>query len=280
MREIPHIRLASGDRVPILGLGTAQLAKNATRRKEEIAALRTGLDLGMRVIDTAERYSGGEVERIVGEAITDRRDEVFLVSKVSPENATYRGTIQACEQSLRRLRTDRLDLYLLHWQEDKALSEAVEAFTLLAASGKIRHWGVSNLDLGEMEELVALPNGSGVAANQVMYNLNRRGIEYGLGPWCQQRGVAIMAYSPLDQGALARSQGLARIAARHGVTAAQVALAWLLQDQRYIVIPKSARAAHVRENRAALDLKLDRDDLAALDMSFPPPTQKIPLETT
>lgn len=157
MREIPQIRLASGERVPVLGLGTAQFGKNATRRKEEIVALQTGLDLGMKVIDTAERYSGGEVEKIVGEAIVDRRDEAFLVSKVSPENATYEGTILACEQSLRRLRTDRLDLYLLHWREDKPLWVAVEAFTRLVASGKIRHWGVSNLDLEEMQDIVALP---------------------------------------------------------------------------------------------------------------------------
>jgi diketogulonate reductase-like aldo/keto reductase len=280
MREIPQIRLASGERVPVLGLGTAQFGKNATRRKEEIVALQTGLDLGMKVIDTAERYSGGEVEKIVGEAIVDRRDEAFLVSKVSPENATYEGTILACEQSLRRLRTDRLDLYLLHWREDKPLWVAVEAFTRLVASGKIRHWGVSNLDLEEMQDIVALPKGPAVAANQVMYNLRRRGIEYALAPWCHQRQIAIMAYSPLDQGALVRSDELASTAAKYGATAAQVALTWLLQNQRHIIIPKSASAVHVRENRTALDLELDHDDLAALDKSFPPPTHKMPLETT
>jgi diketogulonate reductase-like aldo/keto reductase len=280
MREIPYIELSSGQRLPVLGQGTAKFGKDVRRRKDEIFALQVGLDLGMTVIDTAERYSGGEVESIVGEAITHRRDEVFLVSKVSPENATCHDTILACERSLRRLRTDRLDLYLLHWREDKPLREAVEAFTILVASGKIRHWGVSNFDVEDMEELTGPSGGSAVAANQVMYNLKRRGIEHTLLHWCCERGIVIMAYSPLDQGALVQSQELTQIAALHGASRAQIALAWLVQRKQVIVIPKSSSDRHVRENRMALDIELTGDDLSMLDKIFPPPTGKTPIETT
>jgi diketogulonate reductase-like aldo/keto reductase len=280
MRKIPYIELSSGQRMPVLGQGTAKFGKDIRRRKEEIFALQVGLDLGMTVIDTAERYSGGEAENIVGEAIVHRRDEVFLVSKVSPENAKRRDTILACERSLRRLRTDRLDLYLLHWREDKPLWEAIEAFTILVASGKIRHWGVSNFDVKDMEELIGLSGGSAVAANQVMYNLRRRGIEHTLLHWCRERGIIVMAYSPLDQGALVQSPELTRTAAQYGATPAQVALAWLVQRKEVIIIPKSSRDRHVRENRMALELELSSDDLAALDKIFPPPTSKIPIETT
>jgi diketogulonate reductase-like aldo/keto reductase len=280
MREIPHIRFLSGQRVPVLGQGTAKFGKDIRRRKEEILALQVGLDLGMTLIDTAERYSGGEVENIVGEAIVNRRNEVFLVSKVSPENATRRDTILACERSLRRLGTDRLDLYLLHWREDKPLREVVEAFTLLVAQGKIRHWGVSNFDVEDMEELIGLSAGSVVTANQVMYNLKRRGIEHTLVHWCLRRGIVIMAYSPLDQGTLVHSQELLRIAAQYAAAPAQVALAWLIHRKEFIIIPKSSTEGHVRENRGALNLELSNDDLAALDKAFPPPLRKIPLETT
>jgi len=210
-----------------------------------------------------------------------RRDEVFLVSKVLPEHATRAGTIKACERSLRRLDTDRIDLYLLHWREvEVELPELLEAFTALLRAGKIRHWGVSNFDLDELQELVRLSGGEALAANQVMYNLERRGIEYDLIPWCRRRRIPIMAYSPLDQGKLARSRKLERIAQRLGAAPAQMALAWLLRQRNVIAIPKSADEIHVRENFAALDLRLGKADVAALDRAFRPPRRKLPLAMT
>jgi diketogulonate reductase-like aldo/keto reductase len=280
MNANPLVTLPSGDTVPALGQGTWTMGDNARHRKEEIAALRLGLDLGMTLIDTAEMYASGGAEEVVGEAIAGRRDEAFLVSKVMPSNASRRGTIAACEKSLKRLKTDRIELYLLHWPGAIPIAETVEGFTQLKQSGKIRHWGVSNLDVDKMEELVALPDGAAVAANQVMYNLNRRGIEYDLIPWCEKRRIPMMAYSPLDQGRLLRSRPLEQIATRRGATPAQIALAWLLHRKGVMVIPKAASEAHVRDNHGALAVSLTADDIAALDQAFPPPAKKKPLAST
>jgi diketogulonate reductase-like aldo/keto reductase len=264
----------------VLGQGTWTMGENARWRKDEIASLRLGIELGITLIDTAEMYSDGGAEKIVAQAITGRRNEVFLVSKVLPEHATRRGTIAACERSLRRLKTDRLDLYLLHWREAIPLSETLEAFDKLLRAGKIRYWGVSNFDLTDMQELTGSPVGAGVAANEVMYSVKRRGIEYALMPWCRRRKITIIAYSPLDQGKLVRSRTLKDVAVRHDATPAQVALAWLVRQHGVIAIPKAKSKTHVRENRAALDLRLDKRDLAMLDRVFPPPTKNKPLETT
>ena len=272
--------LPSGEAVPVLGQGTWTMGVDARRRKEEIAVLRLGIELGMTLIDTAEMYADGGAEKVVAQAIAHCRNEVFLVSKVLPEHATRRGTIAACERSLRRLRTDRLDLYLLHWREEIPLAETLEAFTGLLRAGKIRYWGVSNFDLADMQELVGSRAGAGVAANEVMYSVKRRGIEYALLPWCRRRHIAIIAYSPLDQGQLVRSRKLEEIAARHEATPAQVALAWLVRQKGVIAIPKAKSQVHLRENRAALDLRLDKHDLTTLDRDFPPPTKKRPLETS
>jgi diketogulonate reductase-like aldo/keto reductase len=270
--------LPSGDEIPVLGQGTWRMAEQAGTRKQEIAVLRLGLDLGMTLIDTAEMYADGGAEELVGEAIAGCRDEVFLVSKVLPGNASQRGTIDACDRSLRRLRTDRIELYLLHWRGSFALRETLAAFDTLQRAGKIRHWGVSNLDISDMEELAALPGGAACATNQVLYNLTRRGVEFDLLPWCRQRRIPLMAYSPIEQGRMLRHATLREVATRHGITPAQAGLAWLLRQQHLIVIPKASTEAHVRENRAALDLHLDPQDLAALDRAFPPPTRSQPLE--
>jgi diketogulonate reductase-like aldo/keto reductase len=274
----PSTRLRSGKAVPVLGQGTWGMAENAVRRNDEIAALRLGLDLGMTLVDTAEMYADGGAEALVGEAIAGRRDETFLVSKVLPQNASLRGTVAACERSLRHLRTDRLDLYLLHWRGAVPLSETLEAFARLTAAGKIRQWGVSNFDIDDMEELWGLPGGDGCASNQVLYNLTRRGIEYDLMPWCRARGLPIMAYSPIEQGRLLNHPELWRIAPIHQASPAQVALAWVLRHPDVIAIPKAATLAHVRENRGALEVRLTDADFAVLDRAFPPPRRKIPLQ--
>jgi len=254
------------------------MGEGARSRREEADALRLGLDLGMTLIDTAEMYASGGAEEVVAEAIAGRRDEVFLVSKVLPQNASRQGAIAACERSLRRLRTDRIDLYLLHWRGRVPLAETLEAFDRLVRAGKIRYWGVSNFDTDDMEELVRLGGGSQVATNQVLYNLTRRGIEYDLLPWCRERHIPIMAYSPIEQGRMLGNPALQRVAARRGATAAQVALAWLLGQRDVMVIPKAARPEHVRDNRAALDLELTAEDLAELNQAFPAPSRKVPLE--
>ena len=271
-------RFPSGEAVPILGQGTWGLAEDAHPRKDEIAALRLGLDLGMTLIDTAEMYADGGAEELVAEAIAGRRDEVFLVSKVLPDNATRRGTIAACERSLGRLKTDGLDLYLLHWRGAPPLEETLEAFGELLQAGKIHHWGVSNFDLSDMEELTGLVGGPAVQTDQVLFNLTRRGIEYDLLPWCRERSLPIMAYSPIEQGRMLREPTLKEVAARHGATPAQAALTWLLQQDGVIAIPRAGTDEHVRENRAALDFRLTKTDLADLDRAFPPPTAKRPLE--
>jgi len=254
------------------------LGEDPKRRKEEIAALRRGLDLGLTLIDTAEMYGDGATEELVGEAIDKRRDEVFLVSKVLPHNASPRGTVAACEASLRRLRTDRIDLYLLHWRGAIPLEHTLKGFESLIAAGKIRSWGVSNFDVEDLEELASLPGGQASATNQVLYNLTRRGIEWDLLPWCKQHRVPVMAYSPIEQARLLSNPALVQIAARHEATPAQIALAWVLQVEGVIAIPRTGRPAHVDENRAALDISLTDADRAELDRAFPPPRQKKSLE--
>jgi len=272
------VKLPSGDTVPVLGQGTWCLGDDRRRRADEIRALQQGIDLGMTLIDTAEMYGDGLSEELVGEAIAGRRDEVFLVSKVLPENASAKGTVAACERSLRRLRTDTIDLYLLHWRGGVPLAETLAGFERLVRDGKIRHWGVSNLDLGDMQELLALPGGDGVQTNQVLFNVSRRGIEFDLLPWCRARRMPVMAYSPIEQGRILRDPALRAIADRHGATPAQVALAWLARQDGVIVIPKAGTAGHVRENHGALGLGLSASDLAELDRAFPPPSRRRPLE--
>jgi diketogulonate reductase-like aldo/keto reductase len=275
---MPSIAMRNGEAIPILGQGTWQLGEDATRRADEIEALRTGIDLGMTLIDSAEMYGDGASEELVGEAIAGRRDEVFLVSKVLPENATRRGTIKACERSLKRLRTDHLDLYLLHWRGGVPLSATIDAFEELMKAGHIGCWGVSNFDVDDMEELVALPGGQAVATDQVLFNLTRRGIEYDLIPWLRKRKIPLMAYSPVEQGRLLRHPALRRIARQLGATPAQAALAWVLQFPDTCAIPKAGRPDHVIENHGALQLRLTPHDMAALDAAFPPPAKKVPLE--
>ncbi|PWK63688.1 aldo/keto reductase [Aminobacter sp. AP02] len=270
--------LASGEVVPVLGQGTWMMGEDARRAADEVAALRLGLDLGVGLIDTAEMYGSGGAEKVVGGAIAGRRDEVFLVSKVLPSNASRNGVIRACEASLKRLHTDRIDLYLLHWRGSVPLAETIAAFEELRQSGKIRHWGVSNFDTDDMEEMARLPQGQNAQANQVLYNLKRRGIEFDLVPLCGARGMPIMAYSPVEQGALASNKGLAAVAARHNATAAQIALAWVMTQPGVIAIPKATRLEHVRQNAAARDIALTAQDLAELDRLFPPPARKRPLE--
>ncbi|MFL5627770.1 MAG: aldo/keto reductase [Ktedonobacteraceae bacterium] len=275
---IRTIKLPSGVKIPVLGQGTWGMAEDARRRADEVAALRLGLDLGMTLIDTAEMYADGAAEELVGEAVAGRRDEVFLVSKVLPDHATRRGTIAACEGSLRRLRTDRLDLYLLHWRGYLPLEETIKAFAALVRAGKIRYWGVSNFNVSDLEEVMDLPGGTDVATDQVLYNLTRRGIEYDLLPWCRERNIPIMAYSPIEQGRMLGHPVLRDVADRHGATPAQVALAWVLRQDGLNAIPRAGVPTHVRENRAALDLRLTEQDLATLDRAFPPPTGPRPLE--
>jgi diketogulonate reductase-like aldo/keto reductase len=270
--------LPSGETIPVLGQGTWGYAEDPRRRADEIATLRAGVDLGLALIDTAEMYADGGAEELVGEAIDGRRDEVFLVSKVLPGHATRQGTIEACERSLRRLGTDRLDLYLLHWRGSIPLAQTVEAFTVLLGVGAIRHWGVSNLDVADMAELMSLPGGAAVQTDQVLYNLVHRGIEWDLLPWCRARGQPIMAYSPFERGRMLRHPLLAAVAERHDATAAQVALAWVLRRDGVSAIPRAGTPEHVAQNRAAVDLHLSDDDLALLDRAFPPPSAPQPLE--
>jgi diketogulonate reductase-like aldo/keto reductase len=272
------VTLPSGEAVPQLGQGTWRMGESARKRKAEIAALKLGLDLGMTLIDTAEMYGDGGAEEVVRAAIEGRRDECFIVTKVLPQNATPAGTIAACERSLKRLGTDRIDLYLLHWRGRPRLEETLKGLKVLLKTGAIRYWGVSNFDTGDMEELFALEGGPACTANQVLYNLGRRGIEVGLLPWCRARAIPIMAYSPIEQGRLLRDRTLGAIAARHGATPAQIALAFVLRQKDMMVIPKATEEPHVRENRAALDITLTEADMADLDHAFPPPKRPRPLE--
>ena len=270
--------LHSGDPIPVLGLGTWHMAEDTRRRDDELSALRQGLDLGLALIDTAEMYGEGDAEELVGEAIRGRRDEVFLVSKALASHARRDATVSACEGSLGRLGTDWLDLYLLHWRGSTPLEDTLDAFTTLVDEGKIRHWGVSNFDPADMEELVGLPGSEDVGTNQVLYNLSRRGIEWDLLPWCRERGLPVMAYSPIEQGRLLDDSVLRAIAGRHDATPAQVAVAWVLRHDHVITVPKAGTPAHVLENHAALELELTEGDLDELDRAFPPPTGPQPLE--
>jgi diketogulonate reductase-like aldo/keto reductase len=270
--------LPSGETIAALGQGTWHLAEHPARRAEEIATLRLGLDLGMTVVDTAEMYADGAAEVLVGEAIAGRRDEVFLVDKVLPHHATRTGTVRACEASLARLGTDRIDLYLLHWRGRIPFVETLAGFADLMAAGLIRYWGVSNLDLDDMLELTSLPGGDRCQTNQILYNLTRRGPEYDLIPWLFQQGTPIMAYSPIEQGRLLAHPVLYEVARRHNATPAQIALAWVLRMDGVNTIPRAGNPEHVRENAAARDILLTPEDLAELDVAFPPPTRPRPLE--
>jgi diketogulonate reductase-like aldo/keto reductase len=265
------VTLPGGERVPALGQGTWHMGEDRRRVVEEAAAVRLGIELGMTLIDTAEMYGAGGAEELVARAAEGVRDDLFIVSKVYPHNASRAGVIAACERSLKRLRTDRIDLYLLHWRGSIPLAETIEGFERLKREGKIRYHGVSNFDRSDMAQWVALRGGEGVAADQVLYNLTSRGPEWDLLPWCRERGVAIMAHTPLGQASMLRHQTLADIARRRLATPAQIALAWLLRQDGTIVIPKAARREHVRGNRGALDIALTEDDLEALDYAFPPP---------
>ena len=272
------VALPSGERVPVCGQGTWHMGEDRAARAEEIATLRLGLDCGLTLIDTAEMYGDGRAEQLIAEAIAGRRDEAFVVSKVLPNHATRRGTVAACEKSLKRLKTDRLDLYLLHWRGSVPLAETMEALMALQSAGKIRHYGVSNLDLAEMQELWAAAGGATVATNQLLYNLSRRSIEWDLLPWLREHRVPVMAYSPLEEGRLVGDPKLKTYARRHGMTPAQAALAWLLTNDDVIVIPKCSRRERLRENFRALDLRLTDEQLADLNRLYPPPTGPRPLE--
>jgi diketogulonate reductase-like aldo/keto reductase len=270
--------MANGVRVPVIGQGTWMMGEVRSRREAEVAALRLGLDLGMTLIDTAEMYADGGAEEVVAEAIAGRRDDVFLVTKVLPQNASRAGTIQAAERSLKRLRTDRIDLYLLHWDGPYPLRDTFEAFEKLRASGKIGAFGVSNFDAALMQEAWKLDAGRDVAANQVLYNLTRRSIEWRLLDACARKGVLVMAYSPLEQGRLDFGGAVARAARKLGVTPAQVALAWTIRRDGVIAIPKASSPEHVRENAGAAAVRLSDDALGLLDAEFPPPDRELPLD--
>ncbi|MGA1831698.1 aldo/keto reductase [Rhizobium wenxiniae] len=278
MHDIAAVTLPSGTLFPSLGLGTWKMGENARTASKEVESLKRGLDLGMTLIDTAEMYGEGGAETITGKAIEGRRDEVFLVSKVYPFNASRKGVIDACERSLRRLKTDRLDLYLLHWRGEHDLEETVAGFEELRRAGKIREWGVSNFDVEDMEDLMEVEDGENCAANQVLYNLSRRGIEHDLMPWCQERGIPVMAYSPIEQGRILRNTELIRIAKAYQATPAQLALAFVMRARNTIAIPKSSDPHRVEENAGAARLEISREDWAALDAVFPPPFRKQPLE--
>ena len=272
------VSFPDGESVPALGQGTWMMGESASLRSEEIATLQMGLETGARLIDTAEMYGDGASERLIGEAIAGRRDRTFLVSKVYPHNASRSGVKAACERSLKRLKTDHLDLYLLHWRGSIPLAETIEGFERLMAEGKIRRWGVSNFDPADMEELRAATGGSAVATNQVLYNLTRRGIEWDLLPDAQRQGMPIMAYSPIEQAALANHAGLKRLAAEIGTNASALALAWVLDRDGVIAIPKTARRAHFSANWQCLDIRLTPDIRSALDRLFPPPKRATPLQ--
>ncbi|RKT90130.1 Aldo/keto reductase [Saccharopolyspora antimicrobica] len=272
------IQLPGGGELPVLGQGTWGMGERRGQRAAEVAALRRGLDLGLGLIDTAEMYGSGGAEEVVGAAISGRRDEVFLVSKVYPHNASRRGAVEACERSLRRLGTDHLDLYLLHWRGSTPLAETMDAFEQLRADGKIRRFGVSNFDPADMDELFAGELGRRSATDQVLYNLTRRGVEVDLLPWCRERRLPVMAYSPIEQGRLLGEPALRRVAERHEATPAQIAIAWVLAQDGVCAIPKAATPEHVDQNRAALDIELTAADLAELDAAFPAPKRPVPLE--
>jgi diketogulonate reductase-like aldo/keto reductase len=272
------VSLGNGQTVPALGIGTWKMGESVSRRDDELAALRRSIDLGMTLIDTAEMYGEGAAEELIAEAIHGRRDQVFLVSKVYPHNAGRRGAVDACDRSLRRLRVDRIDLYLLHWRGSIPLDETFAAFEKLVDDGKIGAYGVSNLDTKDMQEVWKIPSGKRVVVNQILYNLTRRAVEHDLLHWCRQRKVAIMAYSPVEQGDLLRNRKLIEVARNRGATPAQVAIAWLLAQPEVIVIPKAGNPRHVEENRGAADIQLTAAEMDALDRAFPRPRERRPLE--
>jgi diketogulonate reductase-like aldo/keto reductase len=277
------VELPTGERVPALGLGTWRMGEASRSRRDEVEAVRFALQIGYRLIDTAEMYGEGGAEEVVGEALAAGpvpRDAVFLVSKVYPHNASRKGAVAACERSLARMRTDRIDLYLVHWRGSVPLAETVAAFEHLRETGKIRHWGVSNFDIDDLRELREVDDGERCAMNQVYYSAGRRGIEFDLRPWQRQQRLPLMAYCPIDQGALASHAKLRAITRARGVTAAQVALAWVLRQPDVIAIPKAVQATHLRENLAAASIELSADELARIDAAFPPPTRKRRLAMT
>jgi diketogulonate reductase-like aldo/keto reductase len=275
---LPTVTLPGGETIPKLGQGTWEMGERPNARKAEIAALREGVELGMTVIDTAEMYGDGESEKLIAEALGERRNELFIVSKVYPHNGSERGVQAACERSLKRLKTDRIDLYLLHWRGGEDLEGVIAGFDKLRRDGKIRHWGVSNFDVDDLEELFALDGGDACATDQILFNVARRGPQFDLLPWLRERCMPAMAYSPVDHARLPRGGALQKIAEARGVSAFQVALAWVLQQPGVFAIPKAADVAHVRENRAALDLALTVDEHAAIDAQFKPPSSKRGLE--
>jgi diketogulonate reductase-like aldo/keto reductase len=273
---IPTTTLPDGTPMPVFGLGTWMMGERSDTLRQEVDTIRAVIDQGITLIDTAEMYGDGGSERMVGEAIAGKRDGLFLVSKVLPHNASREGTIRACERSLKNLGTDRLDLYLLHWRGRYPLAETIEAFETLKDHGKIARWGVSNFDVEDMDELNAISDQC--QANQVLYNCTRRGIEFDLLPEAQDKGLAIMAYSPIEQGRLAGNKAIAEIARRHNASPAQIALAFALRHKGVIAIPKTSRPDRVAENLASLEIELTSEDLADIDQAFPPPRRKIDLE--
>ncbi|MEL6353922.1 MAG: aldo/keto reductase [Cyanobacteria bacterium J06627_28] len=272
------IELSSGQSMPKLGMGTWRMGESKRRFDDEVKALRHGLSLGLSLIDTAEMYGEGGAEEVVGAAIAGKRSDVFLVSKVYPHNASREGAIAACERSLKRLNTDYIDLYLLHWRGSEPLADTLDAFDTLKQAGKIRDYGVSNFDVDDMEEAIQLPTGKQIVTNQILYNLSRRGVEHDLLPWCKQQNVAVMAYSPIEQGRLLGNKTLEKLGKAKGVSGAQVAIAWLLHRENIIVIPKSSRIEHIEQNVAAQKIKLSPEDIAELDTAFPAPARPIPLQ--
>ncbi|MBB4006089.1 aldo/keto reductase [Allorhizobium taibaishanense] len=276
--QIPTITLPSGKILPALGLGTWMMGETATAASDEIATVRAALDIGMTVVDTAEIYADGGSESIVGKAIKGRRDEAFVVSKVAPWNASQAGTIAACEASLKRLGIECIDLYLLHWRGEYPLQETVAAFDTLKRQGKIGAWGVSNFDVADMEELWTVENGDQCQVNQILYNLGRRGVEFDLLPWCQARGVSIMAYSPIEQGRLVKHPELVAVAKANQATPAQIALAFLLERENVMPIPKTKSISRLQENLSSIDIDLSDEDLQRLDAAFPPPERKVQLQ--
>jgi len=277
--EVKTVSLPDGQRISMLGQGTWRMGENERAHKDEIAALRLGIQLGMTLIDTAEMYGEGGAEKLVADAIEDQRDRVFVVTKVYPHNASPTELPKACERSLKRLRIDAIDLYLLHWRErNTQLARTVEAFEKLRDAGKIKRWGVSNFDVDDMKELWAIRNGTNCATNQVLYNLENREIESGLLKWSQENEIPIMAYSPVGHGrGLLESAALKKIAKRHDATTSQIALAWVLRQSRVIVIPKASKEKHIRDNVRSIEIKLTNEDLTDLDQEFPPPKSRKPL---
>ena len=275
--NVPSAALPSNISMPRFGIGTWRMGERAAMAQAEIAVIKAAIERGVTLIDTAEMYGDGGAEEVIAQAIVGVREKLFIVSKVYPHNASKKGAIAACERSLKRLRTDYLDGYLLHWPGEHPIAETVDAFEMLKAQGKIRAWGVSNFDVADMQELVAVANGKNVVTNQVLYNLSRRGVEFDLLPWQRERGIATMAYSPIEQARLLESPKLSAIARHIGATPAQLAIAWLLQQPDVIVIPKTTQIARLDENLGALSLTLDATTLSALDAAFPPPQKRTSL---